>query len=406
MYQGPPNSIMNMLYRAGTSKEEKKLIPLKLEGFEEVLVDKNFGSNTEANMRAVHGYFKQGRFHFWTGDSPNDEIGDSPQMTFFVWNVPFSLVKKLSGQGKAIPPSLIYEVRSDTTDEQLRALFQQRALQHNTFLINSYFDEGGDPSLLPPVSFMPEDIVRRIASKPLETTVRIGDEFAHIRVTSEALRNNLIAEAVNQGIPKDVAQASAEKTIFMFGGARQVYTKMANQDGNPFKGFVKRLLAFVSINDFYGYVGAEKSDGSNILSLSPDPITKDVNRIYGKQPPEVREAAILQLLDAVWRHERQHLIQNMEPAKRARKAIERKVTKVIMATSLAADIAAFVCVEIPQVPYTIQINMPVIMIGTQIITTGMGLVKHYIYPSEIEARNMQKPENYKPNSPFQITFEK
>src|SRR5947209_4748168 len=81
--------------------------------------------------------------------------------------------------------------------------------------------------------------------RPLEATVRIGNEYAHVLTTPEALRSNLIAEAIQQGIPEDVARSQAARTKFMFGTSGEYSAQLAEAQKSQMKALTAKIQSLV-----------------------------------------------------------------------------------------------------------------------------------------------------------------
>jgi len=246
-------------------------------------------------------------------------------------------------------------------------------------------------------SLSPEN---RNVLKPLTATIKIGNEFAHIYTTPEALRSNLITEAVKQGIPEDVVREQNVKTRFSLDESREFLVQIADEERSFRKSLPYRVHSILRPkNEVLGSV--LKKDGNLYCDVAVETIGGSVYHNYAQYPQEIQAAAVLQEIDAVWRHERQHLIQYMDPNKEAAMKREHTANKLIGITLLGTEIIVGQCLSVNSQ----QIERYIIqgVIGALYVANTLYHAK--LSPSEKEASRMMKPEHYTNNPPFQIIFE-
>lgn len=124
-------------------------------------------------------------------------------------------------------------------------------------------------------------------------------------------------------------------------------------------------------------------------------------------PEEARQIALVQAIDKVWNHERQHIIQRMDD--KNKKAMDRDSKIVQRVTNIALGTIA---TATPITAYCMQIKTPesslLVLIGAgSIITSGLIVIgvqhyKHFSY-YEKEAYQAMKRDDKIP-SPFLVTF--
>ena len=134
----------------------EEIVPQELEGLEAILVGESIGGNAGPNAAGVNGYYKDGRFHFWTADYPGDKIGNSPRVIFRLASIPLRDYRRIADQGEIGPPFLINGVYPDNPkDPEFNKLCVRSALQHNAAKIHDFLKKGGKVSALPQTPLLP-----------------------------------------------------------------------------------------------------------------------------------------------------------------------------------------------------------------------------------------------------------
>ncbi len=131
-------------------------------------------------------------------------------------------------------------------------------------------------------------------------------------------------------------------------------------------------------------------------------------------PPEMKTQYIKQALDAMWRHEREHLVQYLKPEKdkgitdshiRHRKIanLMRSVFKGALFLSWASTGLSLLNLQLPpSVNVSIGLAMPVSILVSMISDRALNLLSN----EEIEAYAMMTAEHHRANSPFTVRLEK
>jgi hypothetical protein len=251
----------------------------------------------------------------------------------------------------------------------------------------------------------PEIVENRPNPELLTKTLDVGSEFAHINASSEVLRNNLIAEAIKQGIAEATAKEYAANSQFSFQTSGEFFANRARAETSAFKSLRHQALSVLRHNDVYGMVD-KKGDGKFACTISVETVAKGVKKRYRHSSQEVRDVALVQEIDAIWRHERQHLIQYMSPEKRQqmkRTILLHKLGLLAGAGGLGASVVGLNL--LPDISASTKEDLLLLS-----VTSAYGLIANTVYrarmsPPEREAYAKMKPEHYTRNSPFQITFE-
>jgi hypothetical protein len=151
----------------------------------------------------------------------------------------------------------------------------------------------------------------------LQETVPFGNEFARVEVNVDGLRNDLIAEAIRQGIPEETAVDFATRVKFFLCDPHAYWNELYKGESWAVK--MADKLNLPGRDNFLGLVFPLADRVDCILSVGG--LAKAINGHPGNErfalpanaPDEGKQAALKQLIEALWRHERQHLIQELDP---------------------------------------------------------------------------------------------
>lgn len=130
--------------------------------------------------------------------------------------------------------------------------------------------------------------VKKEEHKSLEATTNVGGEIVTVRVGSDELRRDLVLEAVAQGIDRSKAEELAGKVQF---GLNELEASIG------------------------GDVGGEVDPVQLTCSINPEAFASKFNSTLGGKgiPREARHQWFGNAILETWRHERQHLIQQLKP---------------------------------------------------------------------------------------------
>lgn len=256
-----------------------------------------------------------------------------------------------------------------------------------------------------------------------DTTIPYGDEYAHVEVSSSALRANFTAEAIKQGLPPDIVEEYARQIQFHFGNpVDYLIQKYRNSPFLKDKASLALVLGHKITGRIPGWAGVERSVegepskciiGVEQIVESVEEGTFDARPSFSMPkslPDEVRKTALVQVLDSIWRHERQHLIQDANPNLKAFDDHDKELKKLDIAflvcgVSDAAMLGSFLALP-HDIKFPVMGALFAVTIGSGAVVALKGDKLSYGTASEREAQIYSKSDHFTGNSPFKVTFEK
>lgn len=255
--------------------------------------------------------------------------------------------------------------------------------------------------------YLPPEIVRE--------TIEYSQEFGQERVTivtdESKLRDNLVAAAVAQGINEETARQIADATEFTMGNWREFVDR--TNDTSPIMKAIRRLPQFAPL----ALVQPDK-DGSNRCHINIEEIIRQIDHDLGKipdfslpegAPPEAKKVALRQAVDMIWKHERTHLIQTMQPESRHQIfkdiSILQRIRKIAVGAITAGGLLTLYGLELRT-----QAGMVMAVVGIGSILGSVAVDSLYdryrSRHSEYEQEAFQEMAVAEESqSPFELTFE-
>jgi hypothetical protein len=234
---------------------------------------------------------------------------------------------------------------------------------------------------------------------PLECAGTLGEQHVSVSVSKDALKADLIREAEKRNIdPTDIEKVS-EHTNFVIGTYEEFI-----RDNDEVSKFLKPLVKD-STKSTIGLV-APKGSGSFDCYFMIDGIIERANKL--KIPQEAKQSLVVREIDAVWVHEREHLLQYMP------KAGEEKLKKELTKNSKQANLLLGSMFAGAGVLVTGAFLAP--PVGTILVISGFGVIigggvvsdilsDRADFNSEHEKEAYQTARTLKIDSPFRVTFQ-
>lgn len=242
----------------------------------------------------------------------------------------------------------------------------------------------------------------------LEFASDFGDERITVSTDENTLKRSIISAAIQQGIDREAAERSTANTKISMGTWQEYVSK--DPDIHMF------LKPFVKLEGPIAMV-RQRKDGSTDCHINIDQIIKLVKsgksvgtfKIPKKLPREARQLVLIQVVDKVWEHERQHLVQMMREEDRVRMDKDAKTIQKLQKVALGT-----IAIATPLTAYAMQLNTSEgylftligrgAIIGTSSLVMGAAHLKTHHSPYEKEAYHAMDKEHRFP-SPFSLTFE-
>lgn len=257
-------------------------------------------------------------------------------------------------------------------------------------------------------------------NKTFRDTFTFGREYAHVDISADDLRKDFISQATQQGIEESEASAFASKTRFYIGKYSDYLEKRHKQDPS-----IKKLIDLWTTklrSPLNPIAGVWKEDDGSIGCYIDVPKVVDyVNRgesvpnfrIPKEIPVEVKEMALVQALHSVWTHERQHLIQQVQPkvSEVIDKSVKRSalLTKVAL-TALGGGTGLYLATVTLPIPLEGKIPLACLSMISMLGGGALGTINlphsNYLVSHEKESYHHQSSQRFGGKTPFQILFEK
>lgn len=249
-----------------------------------------------------------------------------------------------------------------------------------------------------------------------DDTYPFRGEFAHIQVNHEDLRRDVVAEAIKQGVPEQIAGAFARNINFDIEPVADYMSKILSPlDKVRFK--IGTSLGIT--RNTMGAVDTRSKDQPRcfldvpvMVKFCDDNGNIPFIKIPKSAPLEAYQLALKMLLNSIWDHERQHLIQVMDPQRKENmnKQISRNNFKTTIYTGVSLTFAAgSIAVNLLTAYSRENALFSLMLIGLSGITMTAGRFdrdRSYRHSDhEREAYRTMKYDDKLP-SPFQVSFEK
>lgn len=229
-------------------------------------------------------------------------------------------------------------------------------------------------------------------------TYPFNNKFVTVAVTTADLRASFIAEATTQKCnPRRVCHING---VLDFG----IDSLNAPEDNEPKAGgFVTfdGQSAFCQLNVMRAIELAEKGNKNPYF------------RIPKNMPDEAKDTAVVQALDGIWRHERQHLIQILKNQKNyslgeisrrhGRYSHVENISKKVKLTGIGSALASLWLppeYAIPGIIGCLSASVAALVIEQHTITQ-----RYFRDPIEVDAYKYNRSELFTGLSPFKVIFE-
>lgn len=222
--------------------------------------------------------------------------------------------------------------------------------------------------------------------KESESTIRVepvfleyGDAFGPDRVTvrvkPESLLNDLIVEARGRNIPEENIQKVAGKTSFTL----LPWTEFVDNKMN-LPAALKPLMRR-SEGDTIATVLRNTKDETYVCQFNIEKIVSVAGNT--SKIKEVRQGALALILEKSWNHEREHLLQYMDPDVKKQISEVQKNTKKLIAAGLAVQTTGGLIMigSFSALPA----SLPVTIVGAGICLTGFFTIQMASYNKDKES---------------------